>query len=130
MLYVRGNPGGTRLLLPRPHTHTTHTLTLIQLHKKDYDLWANEFGCTGWSYEEVLPYFRKSEHRFVFRVSCFRVGRNEKMTHVDPPIDCRVIEPWHTAATNDEKHRGAGGPLVVSDVQAPNTITRCVQGVT
>lgn len=72
MLYVRGNPG-------------------------DYDLWANEFGCTGWSYEEVLPYFRKSEHR--------------------------VIEPWHTAATNDEKHRGADGPLVVSDVQAPNTIT-------
>jgi choline dehydrogenase-like flavoprotein len=60
------------------HTHTP----LLQLHKKDYDLWANEFGCTGWSYEEVLPYFRKSEHRFVFRVSCFLVGRNKKMTHM------------------------------------------------
>jgi choline dehydrogenase-like flavoprotein len=35
MLYVRGN-------------------------KKDYDRWAAE-GNYGWSYEEVLPYFKKSE---------------------------------------------------------------------
>lgn len=26
----------------------------------DYNDWAN-MGCTGWSYEDVLPYFRKSE---------------------------------------------------------------------
>ena len=36
MLYVRGNPA-------------------------DYDLWA-QMGCRGWSFDEVLPYFRKSEH--------------------------------------------------------------------
>ncbi|HVC50739.1 MAG TPA: GMC family oxidoreductase N-terminal domain-containing protein [Stellaceae bacterium] len=35
MLYVRGNPA-------------------------DYDNWA-QMGCRGWSYDEVLPYFRKSE---------------------------------------------------------------------
>ena len=29
---------------------------------KDYDRWAQEFGCTGWSYKEVLPYFKKSEN--------------------------------------------------------------------
>jgi len=28
----------------------------------DYDSWANEYGCAGWSWAEVLPYFRKSEH--------------------------------------------------------------------
>lgn len=27
----------------------------------DYDGWA-QAGCTGWSYREVLPYFRKAEH--------------------------------------------------------------------
>ena len=27
----------------------------------DYDRWAGELGCTGWSWDEVLPYFRKSE---------------------------------------------------------------------
>ncbi len=35
MLYVRGNPA-------------------------DFDLWA-QMGCRGWSYDEVLPFFRKSE---------------------------------------------------------------------
>jgi choline dehydrogenase-like flavoprotein len=35
MVYVRGNPG-------------------------DFDAWA-EGGATGWSYAEVLPYFKKSE---------------------------------------------------------------------
>ena len=36
MLYVRGNPA-------------------------DFDIWA-QMGCRGWSYEEVLPFFRRSEH--------------------------------------------------------------------
>lgn len=27
----------------------------------DYDQWANEFGCEGWDYASVLPYFKKSE---------------------------------------------------------------------
>ncbi|PZO79325.1 MAG: alanine-phosphoribitol ligase [Mesorhizobium amorphae] len=27
----------------------------------DYDLWASEDGCTGWSYRDVLPYFKRAE---------------------------------------------------------------------
>jgi choline dehydrogenase-like flavoprotein len=27
----------------------------------DYDAWVTEAGCTGWSYREVLPYFKRSE---------------------------------------------------------------------
>ncbi|XP_037945096.1 glucose dehydrogenase [FAD, quinone]-like [Teleopsis dalmanni] len=30
-------------------------------HRKDYDYWAS-LGNTGWSYKEVLPYFKKSEN--------------------------------------------------------------------
>ena len=29
-------------------------------HRLDFDEWA-QMGCTGWGYEDVLPYFRKSE---------------------------------------------------------------------
>lgn len=27
----------------------------------DYDLWAQEDGCTGWDYRSVLPYFKRAE---------------------------------------------------------------------
>ena len=30
-------------------------------HRVDYDGWAQ--SCPGWSYDEVLPYFRRAEHR-------------------------------------------------------------------
>ena len=32
----------------------------------DYDDWATEHGCTGWSFNEVLPYFRRSEDNKTF----------------------------------------------------------------
>lgn len=28
---------------------------------KDYDRWSSEHGCEGWSYKEVLPFFRSTE---------------------------------------------------------------------
>jgi choline dehydrogenase-like flavoprotein len=28
---------------------------------QDYDAWRNDFGCVGWSYVDVLPYFTKAE---------------------------------------------------------------------
>ncbi len=28
----------------------------------DYDAWAKEDGCEGWSYREVLPYFKRAEN--------------------------------------------------------------------
>ncbi|MFO1070822.1 MAG: GMC family oxidoreductase N-terminal domain-containing protein [Geminicoccaceae bacterium] len=32
----------------------------------DYDRWAHEEGCAGWSFAEVLPYFRRSEDNDTF----------------------------------------------------------------
>ena len=37
-------------------------MVYIRGGRHDYDGWASERGCTGWSWNEVLPYFRKSEH--------------------------------------------------------------------
>ena len=34
----------------------------VRGHRNDFDRWAQLPGCEGWSYDEVLPWFRKSEH--------------------------------------------------------------------
>lgn len=38
-----------------------NAMLYIRGHKDDYDEWAN-LGCDGWSWDEVLPYFLKSEN--------------------------------------------------------------------
>ncbi|MBJ7554637.1 GMC family oxidoreductase [Marinomonas spartinae] len=30
--------------------------------KEDYDAWANQWGCDQWSYEKVLPFYKKAEN--------------------------------------------------------------------
>ncbi|MDF3931865.1 GMC family oxidoreductase [Pseudomonas citronellolis] len=37
-----------------------NSMIYIRGHASDYDRWA-ELGCEGWSWQEVLPFFRKSE---------------------------------------------------------------------
>jgi choline dehydrogenase-like flavoprotein len=47
-------------------------------NRKDYDGWFEDYGCEGWSYCEVLPYFRRAEgnERFAdpFHGSCGPLG--------------------------------------------------------
>lgn len=33
---------------------------------QDYNAWCDDFGCTGWSYNDVLPYFIKAEDNRIF----------------------------------------------------------------
>ena len=33
--------------------------------RHDYDLWASEWGCSSWDYDQVLPFFKKSENNEV-----------------------------------------------------------------
>jgi choline dehydrogenase len=35
-------------------------------HRADFDGWAEQ-GCTNWSYDEVLPYFKRSRTTSVAR---------------------------------------------------------------
>ena len=41
-------------------TSTTNGMVYSRGNQEDYDNWA-KLGNTGWSYDEVLPYFKKSE---------------------------------------------------------------------
>src|SRR5271165_1529874 len=56
--------GGRRMLWPRGKvlggSSSINGLIYIRGQKEDFDLWR-QLGCTGWSFDDVLPYFRKSE---------------------------------------------------------------------
>ena len=56
---------GRRMYQPRGKTlggcSSTNAMAYVRGNRQDYDEWA-ALGNTGWSYEDVLPYFIRSEH--------------------------------------------------------------------
>ena len=56
--------GDRRLYLPRGRMlggcSSINAMIYIRGNRADYDGWA-EAGCEGWSYDDVLPYFKRSE---------------------------------------------------------------------
>src|SRR5215471_4186687 len=59
------NLNGRSLPVPRGKTlggsSAINGMVYVRGNPLDYDTWA-QFGNQGWSYESVLPYFKKSEH--------------------------------------------------------------------
>jgi choline dehydrogenase len=40
---------------------TTNAMIYIRGHRVDYDGWRDAYGCAGWGYADLLPYFRRAE---------------------------------------------------------------------
>lgn len=68
------NFGGRELHTPRGKalggSSSMNSMIYIRGHASDYDRWA-EAGCTGWGWNDVLPYFKKSENN--------RLGQNPRL---------------------------------------------------
>ncbi|MCC6472927.1 MAG: GMC family oxidoreductase N-terminal domain-containing protein [Burkholderiales bacterium] len=78
--------GGRRIRLPRGRvlggTSSTNGMNFVRGLPQDYERWAAA-GCPGWSYGEVLPYFRSIER---FEGGGEQRGREGPM----------VVEPYRT----------------------------------
>jgi choline dehydrogenase len=66
MFETEGIPelNGRRTYQPRGKvlggTSAINGMVYIRGHARDYDLWRQR-GCTGWGFDDVLPYFKKAE---------------------------------------------------------------------
>jgi choline dehydrogenase len=58
--------GGRRHAVPRGRVlggcSAINAMLYVRGQREDYDLWR-QLGATGWSWDDVLPYFRRAEHQ-------------------------------------------------------------------
>ena len=64
-------------------------------HAADYDGWARQ-GCEGWSYREVLPYFKRAEDNRRFDDDYH--ARGGPLGVSDPAAPLPICEAWFEAA--------------------------------
>jgi choline dehydrogenase-like flavoprotein len=63
---------------------------------RDYDTWAREEGCTGWSYREVLPYFKRAENNERYANDYHGYGGPLGVSNPIAPLP--ICEAWFRAA--------------------------------
>ena len=99
-----------------------NAMVYIRGHRWDYDHWAS-LGNTGWSYSDVLPYFKRSENNAEYggeyhgksgplRVNKLRTGNPVQQTFLQAAQEAqfRVREDF-----NAEDHEGLGIYQVTQD---------------
>ncbi|MBA9007702.1 GMC family oxidoreductase [Thermomonospora cellulosilytica] len=56
---------GRSVYWPRGRTlggsSSTNAMIYIRGHRYDFDTWRDVYGCAGWGYADLLPYFKKAE---------------------------------------------------------------------
>ncbi|XP_054155915.1 L-sorbose 1-dehydrogenase-like [Oppia nitens] len=81
-------------------TSTINWMLYNRGNRRSYDSWARDYGAQGWSYDEVLPYFKRSENN----------------------TDARVVR-------ENQGYHGQGGPMQVTSMQKPDQILELFQDV-
>lgn len=112
--------GGRRSDWPRMRAlggcSSMNAMIYIRGNRADYDGWRDEFGCAGWGYQEVLPYFVRAEHNS--RLGAPYHGQNGPLHVEDRRYTHPLTDAWveaavadglpHTDDFNGEEQEGAG----------------------
>lgn len=91
--------GGRRAYLPRGRvvggTSSMNTQLYVRGHRYDYDTWK-KLGNDGWGYDDVLPYFVRSEHNS--RGASEFHGVDGPLAVSDAPSVHPLLDAWIDAA--------------------------------
>lgn len=91
------NLNNRKLYLPRGKTwggsSSTNAMAYVRGNKEDYNEWAS-LGNEGWSYDEILPFFKKSEHNQQFGAPFHSSEGELNVTHANqiPPLAEKFVE--------------------------------------
>jgi choline dehydrogenase len=99
---------GTRMAWPRGRalggSSAINGMNFVRGHRSSYDAWAKA-GATGWGFDDLLPYFRRSEHT---------TGRDLALRGDAGPLTVGPAIPGHpVAAAGLEAAAQAGYPRAV-----------------
>lgn len=72
-----------------------NAMVYMRGQKSDYDHWAG-LGNKGWSWDEVLPHFRKAEDFFAGSDECHGVGGELRVE--EPRVHWEILDAWRDAA--------------------------------
>jgi len=82
---------------------------------EDYDRWANDEECPGWSFKDVLPYFLKAEDNDILSDAYHGAGGPQKISTMAPdPLTrvfvkaCQQADIPYTADFNGRSQNGSG----------------------
>ena len=110
---------GRNVALPRGKvlggSSTINGLLYIRGNPRDYDTWR-QLGNYGWSYDQVLPYFKRSENNWRGETKVHGAGGPLQVTPVD--VTHYSYEPMAQAAVN------AGIPLTNDFASDPEGFNR------
>jgi len=74
-----------------------NAMIYIRGNKHDYNTWRDEYGCDGWGYTDMLPYFIRAE-RNSRGASAFH-GGSGPLSVVDAPVKSPAARAFVNAAT-------------------------------
>ncbi len=107
------NADNRRLYIPRGKTlggsSSTNAMAYVRGNKEDFNEWA-ALGNAGWSFEEVLPYFKKSESNLNYGGEYHGTDGLLSVTHSEQPspfAEAFVSACAETGMARNEDYNGA-----------------------
>jgi choline dehydrogenase len=101
---------GTAMRWPRGRalggSSAINGMTFVRGHRKSYDAWATA-GATGWGFDDLLPYFRRSEST---------AGRDLSVRGDCGPLTVGPANPRHPLATAGLEAAAQGGYRRAADI--------------